>query len=304
MKLIKKYIMYCLYFFKIKKIYQTIHIKGVYPNIRYEDNGGYQSRNYSTINLIKKMFNRYHEDFLGKHLDFWIYTGDRGDEANDIRKLLSLDYIYAYTTTDKLEKKVIPIPDFIFDSWKEIGLNSYKETRDKCIISGKKRYEYSKVFWIGTKSLHKTREYLIELGKIYPEYLETISSEWLTSEVGKRQKASKFVNIYDHAKYKYLIDIQSLGYSGRLKLLFLLNRPIFIAKREHKEFYFPLLKDRENCIFVEENLEDLIYKIKLLEENPILYETIIKGGNILAENYLTEKYIISYLKDIIIEKTL
>lgn len=302
MNLIKKYIIDLLYFFKVKKIYQTIHIRGIYPNIMYIDNGGYQQRNYSTINLIKTMFNTYHSDFWGKKLDFWIYTGDRADEANHIRRILRLDYIYAYSTTDKLENKVIPIPDFIFESWKEIGIESYEETRNKCILSGKEQYKFSKCFWIGTKKLHKTRELLIELSKQYPEYLEAVSSEWLTLEVGKRQIASKFISIYDHAKYKYLIDIQSLGYSGRLKLLFLLNRVIFVVKREHKEFYFSYLKDGENCIFVEENLEDLISKIKLLENNSLLYENIRKGGAVLVENYFTKEYIISYLKNTIIKR--
>ena len=55
MNLIKKYIIDLLYFFKVKKIYQTIHIRGIYPNIMYIDNGGYQQRNYSTINLINNV---------------------------------------------------------------------------------------------------------------------------------------------------------------------------------------------------------------------------------------------------------
>lgn len=87
-----------------------------------------------------------------------------------------------------------------------------------------------------------------------------------------------------------------------MKLLFLLNRVIFVVKREHKEFYFSYLKDGENCIFVEENLEDLISKIKLLENNSLLYENIRKGGAVLVENYFTKEYIISYLKNTIIKR--
>ena len=54
--------------------------------------------------------------------------------------------------------------------------------------------------------------------------------------------------------------------------------------------------------FVEENLDDLISKIKLLENNSLLYENIRKGGAVLVENYFTKEYIISYLKNTIMKR--
>lgn len=296
-KNLKCFVKDMLYLTKIKKPKDYIHIYGKYPNLKYICDKGIQNRNFSTIKIIKEMFKKYENDFMNKNIDINIYTGDSADKAEHLRKLFKLKKIYAYSTMKEYENTVIPIPDFIFDCWKESGISSYEDIVNKCQHSGLRAYVDSRCFWIGSIKTHKTRKKLVELSELYPDLLLATSMKWLSTQNGTLQKASKFVTLPEHAEYKYLIDIQGYGYSGRLKILFWLRRPIFIAKRRHMEYFFKYLKDGENCIFVNEDLSDLILKIKFIEENPELYMTIVNNAEIFAKKYLTKDFTLKYLHE-------
>ena len=89
------------------------------------------------------------------------------------------------------------------------------------------------------------------------------------------------------------------GYSGRLKILFWLKRPIFIVKRPYLEYFFQYLQNGRNCIFIKEDLSDLIEKIQYLEKNPDIYIQITKETSEFANRYLTKDFALNYLKNII-----
>jgi hypothetical protein len=292
---LKDFIKDIIYLTKIRKPKDYIHIYGKYPNLKYIYDKGIQNRNISTIKIIKEMFEKYKNNFINKDIDINIYTGDSADKAEHLRKLFKLKRIYAYSTMKEYENTVIPIPDFIFDCWKESGISSYDKIISECQNSGLKSYIDNRCFWIGSIKTHETRKKLVELSNSYPDLLLATSMRWLSSQKGSLQKASKFVTLPEHAEYKYLIDIQGYGYSGRLKILFWLRRPIFIVKRRHMEYFFKYLKDGENCIFVNEDLSNLILKIKFIEENPELYMNIVNNAEIFAKKYLTKDFALKYL---------
>lgn len=288
-----------LYTFKFKKFNELIHIFGKYPNLSIIDYGGFQSRNMSTIKLIKQALFNHKEDSSLLNINIYIFTGDNAEKAEYYRKILNIPFIFAYSTTEIYKKTVIPIPDFIFDSWIESGIFSYEDTISKCIKNSKSPYIDNHCIWIGNPNTHPTRNILLNISKNFPNYISANSMQWLSSEKGKMQKTSKFITLYDHAKYKYLIDIQGCGYSGRLKILFWLKRPIFIVKRKHQEFYFSKLKEWNNFIPIKEDLSDLISKYKYIENNPELYNSLVISGEKLAKKYLTKNYALEYLYKVI-----
>lgn len=154
-----------LFFLNLKKIPGLVRIYGYYPNLKYisEYNiQAFESRNLATIRMLKKMFERYKKDIKnGEYFNIYIYTGDRADEAELFRKKLNLKKIYAYSTMKKYYNKVIPIPDYMFDSWKESGMGSYKGLIKECQLEGDKNYIDERCFWIGSVKTHYTRNILI-----------------------------------------------------------------------------------------------------------------------------------------------
>lgn len=294
-----------LFFLNLKKIPGLVRVYGYYPNLKYisEYNiQAFESRNLATIRMLKKMFERYKKDIKnGEYFNIYIYTGDRADEAELFRKKLNLKKIYAYSTMKKYYNKVIPIPDYMFDSWKESGMGSYKGLIKECQLEGDKNYIDERCFWIGSVKTHYTRNILIKLSEKYSNIILAIGMHWLSNETGKKQKTDKFVSLPEHAKYKYLIDIQGYGWSGRLKVLFWLKRPVFIVNRVHEEFYFKYLIDYKNCIFVKEDLSDLIDKIRTIEKDKDLYNNLSLEAQLFAKKYLNENAVIKYLYEIIKE---
>lgn len=284
-----------------KNIQEMIHFHGNIPDIVGEYGEAGQTREENTVRLVREAFEKYcPEKYKGKYIDFYFYIGDKPEVAEAYRKLLNLKYIFAYSTVDKYTK-VIPLPDFIYIAWKEAGFDSWEDTIEKCNKAGLQKYIDDRLFWIGNAKTHPTREILINLSKQHPNLILAEGMTWLNNKKGEKQKASKYVALWDHAKYKYLIDVQGNGYSGRLKMLFYLHRPIFIAWRPEKEFYFEKLMDLKNCVFVKENYEDLIDKINLLNNNSELYDSIIKNQNELAENVLSKQAAEKYLVDTLIQ---
>lgn len=284
--------------------FDLMRVYRIYPNIKYEYLGEQcQTRNDSTVRLFKLAFRKYEDLMKNKYINMFIFTGDKPEDADFYRRLYKLKYIFAYSTEEKYKDKVIPIPDFIFDSWIECGINDYQETVKNICEAGKQLYTDNRAFWIGStdKGTHITRETLIRLGEKNSDKILSISTKWDTREKGRFQKIKRYVTLEDHCQYKYLIDIQSTGYSGRLKLLLWSNRVVFIVDRKYKEFYFKYLKDGENCIFIREDLSDLVEKINYIEKNPEIYKKIINGSNILAEKYLNKDYVVEYIKDIILK---
>lgn len=273
-------------------INQMIHVYGTRENPKFDFAQLHHTRQESTIEFIKSIIV---EGIDINKLDFYIWTGDKSDDAEIYRRLLLRKHIFAYSTQDKY-KNVIPIPDFIYTSWKEAGIERWELTTRSCMEEGKKPYDDDRLFWIGNASTHYTRKILLNISELYPDLVCAEGMKWLDVKKGEKQAASKYVSLQDHAKYKYLIDIQGIGYSGRLKLLFHLSRPVFIADRVHKEFYFDKLKDMENCIMVNENMDNLIDKLSLLSSNDELYKQIVSNANELVEKYLSKEYAKKYMR--------
>ena len=274
-------------------------VSGRYPNLQIKDYEGWSNRNQLMIELLLLMFKRYKRHFLNKRIKLIIYTGDRPEDALEYQQL---GKIFAFSTTEETQDKVIPIPDFIYIGWTEVGINSWKELISQCEEKSTLSYENPQCFWIGNTKTHSTREHLVELSKEYPELLTAIDMNWNDEngiEVKEGVKASRYVSIPDHANYKSLIDIQGRGWSGRLKLLMHLGRPVFIVKRPYLEFFFPYLEPYKHYIPVKEDLSDLIEQIEWLNNNPSTYDYIAQETKLFAQNFLNKDFAIEQLFNVV-----
>lgn len=289
-----------LYRHKLMEIPAVLHVKGKYPNLTYSYSYSFQTRVSATISFIKNAFNKYEDLLRDKELDFYFYTDDKVSDADYRRCLLKSNKMFAYSGILSEYPNIIPVPDFIYDSWPEVGIDSWEDTIEKCLKAGEAPWRDSRCFWIGNVTTHPTRQILVELGEKFPKYICAPTMRWKDSRTGKKLNSDKFVSLEDHTQYKYLIDVQGNGYSGRLKILLHMHRVVFIADRKPKDWFFPYLKDMENCVFVREDMSDLVDKIKLLENNDTLYHKIVAGCDSLVSTYLSKNYAEKYLVDSIL----
>ena len=276
-----------------------VTVTGRFPNLQIKDYEGWSNRNQLMIELLLLMFKRYKRYFLNKRIKLIIYTGDRPEDALEYQQL---GKILAFSTTEEVQDKIIPIPDFIYSGWTEVGIDSWEELISQCEEKSVLPYEKPQCFWIGNANTHSTREHLLELSKEHPDLLTAIDMNWHDKngiKVKKGVTASRYVSIPDHAKYKSLIDIQGRGWSGRLKLLMHLGRPVFIVNRPYLEFYFPYLEPYKHYIPVKEDLSDLVEQIEWLKNNPSTYDYIAQETKVFAQNFLNKDFAIRQLFNVV-----
>lgn len=252
--------------------------------IYFEDNGGYESRNDSTIWCIKRANEIYNwEDF--KPLK--IYTGDFEKESSD----------YTYS---KINSTFRTVPDFNFHAWPEVGIEDYNKLILEIDSAGLTKPEYNKVGWIGTINTVKQRKDIYNLSKEI-SYMDIIPITWSKSD-NIKLNSNKYISTPNLVKkYSILIDIEGNGYSARVKHLLWSHRPLIIVDRKHKEFFFEKLKPWEHYIPVKHDLSDLLKNINWCLENEKDAKRIAENAYNFSKKYLTREACYSRWNEIILD---
>ncbi len=138
------------------------------------------------------------------------------------------------------------IPDFSFLRWKEAKVPDFYE-----FYAWKPPTDFSarkdKLLWVGngTKDFEPRKN-------VYDKY--STKPEFEILQIGPET----YKSLYDHAEYKYLLDIEGRGWSARLKFLMLTGSVVFIMDRPtgsleywHADFepwvhYVPVKRDASN----------------------------------------------------------
>jgi hypothetical protein len=256
-----------------------------------EDFGGFETRHVSTIRLLTMAL-----------------TIARKDIKNDFSVVINTtDYTrentphLAYAKSED-KTKVILIPDFIMDNWPACGIDDYMETVNAMVAKSKERVVYDKLFWIGNIATHKSRAILCELAQEDPR-IEAIAMDWQRNkfEVLEKQPSTMFVSLPEHCRYKYLIDIQGAGYSGRAKILLFSGRPLFLVDRRWHEYFYKDIKPFVHYIPVQEDLSDLTEKLDWAEHHQKEAFRIAEEAQNYAINNLTREKAVEYLANVLVE---
>lgn len=265
-----------------------IHIYGKFPELRVEPCRDH-FRTPKTMGLFNEVFQIFHRDFEDKELDIWISCGaDTPDPALQLSKALDTK-VFAYCTTHSMSDRVIAFPDFNSCYNEETFFNPFITT-SKCKEAAMKPYEDKRIFWRGTV-LDFARICLYAMGKRYPEILQ----------VEDAQQEGQYLHMTQQARYKYLIDTRGHGWSGRLQTLLQLGRPIFIADRPFREWYFDRMIAWKNYIPVKEDLSDLIEKYEYMERHPEVYEEIVHNMSVFVDENLTPNRILIDTRDLLLK---
>ncbi|MGN0384197.1 MAG: glycosyl transferase family 90 [Eubacterium sp.] len=195
------------------------------------------------------------------------------------------------------DDNIIAIPDFCFLNWKESGMADYEKCWSEMVEASKKEPEFNTLFWIGNAATHPTRMTLCDIAE-NDDRIEAYGMNW-KSKNGKNVP-SKFVSLIDHTKYKYLIDVQGRGYSGRTKMLMFSGRPLFIADRPWKEFWNNDVVPFVHYIPVKEDLSDLVERVDWAESHPDECKQIAMNAQEYAMTHLRREDAINYFVDVIV----
>ena len=241
----------------------------------FNDIAGYETRNPSTIWLIKEA------DAVYKWPDFpemLIYTCDYENGLDE----------YTYSKQNSYNKLV---PDFNFHMWPQVGINDYNQLIDEVSAAGSQPFEINKVGWLGNINTNIRRRLLFQLGDEHQEVLNILDcGNWSPNPNSVKLNNNQYMSIPELVKkYSVLIDVEGNGYSGRVKFLLWTRRPLILVDRPHKEYFYEFLKPWVHYIPVDRDMTDLVEKATWCLEH--YEEALIIANNAyeFSKKYLTRE---------------
>lgn len=187
----------------------------------------------------------------------------------------------------------VAAPDFVFGGWPEAGLPDFELARAAIGEDGRQCPETSLMGWYGDVRTIDGRRRLVEIGKQRPDLIEAVNvGDWF----GRGERLAglkagtpgKVLGMGEQVRrYRFLIDVEGVGYSGRLKLLLHSGRVVFIQERPWREWFFDRLRAWDHYVPVKRDLSDLVANIEKVSADPQLARHIGEGGRRFADEYLT-----------------
>lgn len=262
-----------------------------------QDYGGYETRNQSMQKLIKDAWDKYIKNQIPhKCIKGIVYTGDR--YKKDIR------YANCFSMAGEKESYENLIPSFVFESWKEVGINNYEDKINSIIKVSKTKYTDERVFWIGNCNSNPERWKYIDYTKTHPKTTLFQHIHWIKSNTKDMTKTTPtFVTLEDHTKYRVLLDAIPNGYSGRIPFILATGRPIIIHERPFEQWFFydGTFKPWVHYIPLKD-ISELDKIIKWTIDNKEECETIGKNGQEFVLKYLTPEKILERTANVLLSK--
>jgi hypothetical protein len=185
----------------------------------------------------------------------------------------------------------VAVPDPVFGGWPEVGIDDYDETCRALAAAGAARAERPMAGWIGSLATHPVRLELHRIGSEHRDLLDVHQLEWghrnthgarLATITGKHLSLPR-----QAARWGALIDVEGVGYSGRLKLLLHAGRPVIIQDRPWHEWWHDAFRPMEHYIPMRRDLSDLVERATWVQDHPREAATIGAAGQALAQRLLT-----------------
>jgi len=242
---------------------------------------GFLKRNMITTSMIMEAIDS--DFYQHKKFSFWIHTGDH--------IFIKKKNMFYYAVDDE-SKLPWCIPDFSFHIWPEANITSYTEECAKIQYHSKKPPIHNKLFWAGNLSTHFTRQLFYNAFKD-----DTSRFEIHVVDTSKKDYMLNIVPMYEQLDYKYLIDLQGNGYSGRLKYLLHSGRLLFIQERKWKSYYHFKLKPFVHYIPVKEDFSDLYDQLDWADNNQEKVAEIIQSATDFALTELKYENVILELRN-------
>ena len=188
-------------------------------------------------------------------------------------------------------------PDFVFGSWWHIGLHDFDEFAEAMSAASSAPAVHPQAFWIGNVAMSTRRAELVSMSQAHPERIEARGMHWAHAR-GNVAKATgsgrngRWVSLPDHARWRYLIDVEGMGWSGRLKLLPFSRRPLLIQDgfaRRYWDWASAMMRPHEHFLPVKRDLSDLLKRLEWLDQRPDEAARLADAAFKLASTHFTWK---------------
>ncbi|CAF3840972.1 unnamed protein product [Rotaria sp. Silwood1] len=241
-------------------------------------------------------------------MEFLIHVGDSVDMKRNITHPSKCPVFgFAKNKNDLVNGTytdgVVSIPCFSFWSWPEARITrwnkkiiSIKKAGDRKTFAMKK----SKLFWRGAETGRRVD--IVPIAKKHREIMDVSFMDWQIPEFLNRSTHKEYRTLEQHCNYKYLLHLEGNTFSGRLKYLLICASPvIFLKINGWEEFWYHLLKHKENIIILDSVSEaSLLNMTNYLLENSERASHIGINGRNLVLKYLNEQAIICYMRNVLL----
>lgn len=240
--------------------------------------GGFQTRHEAVLAMVDQADQEHNGPAFGPVL---IHTDDRPISTIDDRARS-----YAFCTAPQYLD--VPVPDFVFGGWPEVGIDDFDQTASSMAAAGDQPAELPVAGWIGSCHLHPIRSALLSLGEAHPDLLDVQNIRWVHDPAGLQTAKRNHLSLPQQiGRWSALVDVEGKGYSGRLKLLLHSGRPVLVQDRPWHEWFWDSLVPMEHYIPVRRDLSDLVDQARWVQQNPQEAEQIGRAGQKLAQRLLT-----------------
>lgn len=234
--------------------------------LHVHDQGAFQQRNPSTAWLAQeadKIYNWPPFQPLGVCTDDFIVS------RNDV----------SFVVPDGQYERAVPC--FSFHKWEEAEIPDYERTVREIMAAGNEAPCLLKAGWIGNLDTHTNRKRLFGIGQDNKDIMDITAMSWHNGHPIYMSHADLV------RKYSVLIDVEGRGYSGRVKFLLWSQRPLILADRPDKEFYYEHLVPWKHYIPAQRNLSDIEEKVRWCLDNRDAAHAIAKNALEFSKTFLT-----------------
>lgn len=229
--------------------------------------GGHESRHRSVIRLIRKADRTVGLPSFGT---VEINTSDRPVG----KRCLSFCTAAGYED--------VAAPDFLFDSWPEVGIFDYEAVCRALADAGASPASSQVCGWIGNAATSPVRRALLAVAA-QSDLLEAWHTPW------PPDGSDRLTLVEQVQRWGLLLDVEGNGWSARLKLLLYSGRPVLVVDRPWREWWFGEFRAWEHFIPVRRDLADLEDRVGWAREHAAEAGRIGRAGQAFARRELTRE---------------
>lgn len=232
-------------------------------------------------------------------------------KINDLELILNVTdnpynnpFIPHFSKTDQCPINVIPF--FSFYKWDAAKSNDYFETK-KEIVNNVVEWtnKEDKIMWSGGNT-SKIRIKMNDIKHLEGNISETITLRYFYNLITNYSVKHTYIRLKDHAKYKYLLDMEGVGYAARFPYLSLTGSCIIILENINNQFkyhYDSIFIENIHYLKVQYDDNDLntmeVIHARIIDKIRMFNcEEIGKNCKSLAIETFTKDKILEYFKDL------
>jgi hypothetical protein len=228
-------------------------------------------------------------------------------QVNDVELIINVTdnpfnnpYILHYSKT--IECNINVVPFFSFYKWSDAKSSDFFETKKEILNNNVKWVnKENMIMWSGVNS-SKIREKMNTI-----KHMKTNTIKYFYNLIISYHTNHIFIYLKDHTKYKYLLDMEGVGYAGRFPYLSLTGSCVIILENmenQYKYYYDNIFIENVHYLKVQYSKTDLenmeIIHNKIIDKISMYdCEEIGKKCQSLAIEVFSKDKILEYYKDLL-----